>query len=106
CEATGRGGPDMRIRQVAALVLCSGLSVLVSACATKDFVREHVGTTETRLGQRVDSTDAKVSSNTQALQRLDGAVGEAGALARDAKKDAAQVAAAQKESEATFNRRF
>jgi outer membrane protein OmpA-like peptidoglycan-associated protein len=40
------------------------------------------------------------------LQRLDGALGEVGTLAKDAKKDAAQVAAAQKEAEATFNQRF
>ena len=107
----------MTNRQLVALVLCGGPGVLLlSACATKGFVRE----TETRITQRVDSTDTKLretadrtSSNTQALeatgqrlQSLDGAVGEVGTLARDAKKDAAQVAAAQKEAEATFNRRF
>jgi outer membrane protein OmpA-like peptidoglycan-associated protein len=106
----------MKNRTVAALVLCGGLGVLFSACATKGFVRE----TETRITQRVDSTETKLretadrtSSNTQALeaagqrlQSLDGAVGEVGTLARDAKKDAAQVAAAQKEAEATFSRRF
>ena len=99
----------MRNRRLVALVLCGGLGVLFSACATKGFVRE----TETRISQRVDSTETRLretadrtSSNTQALeatgqrlQSLDGAVS-------DAKKDAAQVAAAQKESEATFNRRF
>ena len=107
----------MKTRQLVALVLCGGLGVLVlSGCATKGFVRE----TETRITQRVDSTETKLrdtadrtSSNTQALeaagqrlQSLDGAVGEVGTLARDAKKDASQVAAAQKETEATFNRRF
>ena len=99
----------MRNRRLVALVLCGGLGVLFSACATKGFVRE----TETRISQRVDSTETRLretadrtSSNTQALeatgqrlQSLDGAVS-------DAKKDTAQVAAAQKESEATFNRRF
>ena len=110
----------MKNRQIAALVLCGGLGVLFSACATKGFVREQVGTTETRITQRVDSTETKLkdtsdrtTSNTQALeaagqrlQTLDGRLGEVGTLASDAKKDAAQVAAAQKESEAAFNQRF
>jgi len=110
----------MKNRQIAALVLCGGLGVLFSACATKGFVREQVGGTETRITQRVDSTETKLkdtsdrtTSNTQALeaagqrlQTLDGRLGEVGTLASDAKKDAAQVAAAQKESEAAFNQRF
>jgi outer membrane protein OmpA-like peptidoglycan-associated protein len=110
----------MKNRQIAALVLCGGLGVLFSACATKGFVREQVGTTETRITQRVDSTETKLkdtsdrtTSNTQALeaagqrlQTLDGRLGEVGTLASDAKKDAAQVAATQKESEAAFNQRF
>jgi len=110
----------MKNRQLAALVLCGGLGVLFSACATKGFVREQVGTTETRITQRVDSTDTKLqetsdrtTSNTQALeaagqrlQTLDGKLGEVGTLASDAKKDAAQVAAAQKEAETAFNQRF
>jgi outer membrane protein OmpA-like peptidoglycan-associated protein len=110
----------MKNRQLAALVLCGGVGVLLSACATKNFVREQVGTTETRITQRVDSTETKLretsdktTSNTQALeaagqrlQTLDGRVGEVGTLASDAKKDAAQVAAAQKEAETAFNQRF
>ena len=110
----------MKNRQLAALVLCGSVGVLFSACATKGFVREQVGTTETRITQRVDSTDTKLretsdktTSNTQALeaagqrlQTLDGRVGEVGTLASDAKKDAAQVAAAQKEAETAFNQRF
>jgi len=110
----------MKNRQLAALVLCGSVGVLFSACATKGFVREQVGTTETRITQRVDSTETKLretsdktTSNTQALeaagqrlQTLDGRVGEVGTLASDAKKDAAQVAAAQKEAETAFNQRF
>jgi len=117
----------MKNRQLAALVLCGGVGVLLSACATKNFVREQVGTTETRITQRVDSTDTKLretsdktTSNTQALeaagqrlQTLDGRLGEVGTvatdaknLAGDAKKDAAQIAAAQKEAETAFNQRF
>lgn len=111
----------MKMRQLAAITLCGGLGMLVStACATKGFVREQVGTSETRLTQRVDSTEAKLkdttdrtTSNTQALeatsqrmQSFDGRLGEVNALATEAKKDAGQVAAAQKESEAAFNQRF
>ena len=107
-------------RKVSVMVGCLGVAVLLSACATKGFVREQVGSTETKMGQRVDSTDAKLretsdrtASNTQALestgQRLtsiDAKVSEVGTLAGEAKKDAATVAQAQKESESVFNQRF
>lgn len=103
------------------MLLCGGLAMLATtACATKGFVREQVGTSETRLTQRVDSTETKLkdtsdrtTSNTQALeaasqrmQSFDGRLGEVNTLAADAKKEATQVAAAQKESEAAFNQRF
>ena len=107
-------------RKVSVMVGCLGVAVLLSACATKGFVREQVGSSETKIGQRVDSTDAKLretsdrtASNTQALestgQRLtsiDAKVSEVGTLASEAKKDAASVAQAQKESESVFNQRF
>jgi outer membrane protein OmpA-like peptidoglycan-associated protein len=107
-------------RQFAALLMCGGIALLASACATKGFVREHVGATETRITTRVDDQESKLretsdrtASNTQAieaagqrLQSLDGRVGEATTLATEAKKDAAVVAAAQKEAEASFNQRF
>ena len=107
-------------RQFSAIVLCGGLAVLASACATKGFVREHVGTTETRITQRVDTQETRLketadmtSANSQAidatgqkLQGLDGRVTEVGTLASDAKKDAAAVAAAQRDAEAAFTQRF
>lgn len=107
-------------RQFVALLMCGGIGLLVSACATKGFVREHVGATETRITTRVDAQETKLretsdrtASNTQAieatgqrLQTLDGRVSDANALASEAKKDAATVAAAQKESETAFNQRF
>jgi outer membrane protein OmpA-like peptidoglycan-associated protein len=111
----------MKNRQFAtALLLGGGLTLLLSACATKTFVREYVGTSETKLTQRADSTDTKLretsdrtTSNTQALeatgqrlQTLDGRIGEVNTLASDAKKDAAQVAAAQRDAEAAFNQKF
>jgi outer membrane protein OmpA-like peptidoglycan-associated protein len=114
-------------RTISAVVGCLGVALLLSACATKGYVREQVGSSESKLGQRVDGTDAKLretsdrtASNTQALestgqklQGLDAKVsevgtqaGEAKTLAGDAKKDAAAVAQAQKDSESVFNQRF
>jgi outer membrane protein OmpA-like peptidoglycan-associated protein len=114
-------------RTVSVMVGCLGVALLFSACATKGYVREQVGSSETKVGQRVDTTDAKLretsdrtASNTQAiestgqrLQSLDAKVGEVGAVASDAKKDAgdakkdaAAVAQAQKDSESVFNQRF
>src|SRR5678815_2680369 len=114
-------------RTVSVMVGCLGVALLFSACATKGYVREQVGSSETKVGQRVDTTEAKLretsdrtASNTQAiestgqrLQSLDAKVGEVGTLASDAKKDAgdakkdaAAVAQAQKDSESVFNQRF
>ena len=114
-------------RKVTTLILCGGIAVLASACATKGFVREQVGTSETRLSQRVDTqegqlrqTTDKATANAQGLdaagQRiqgldtrvggLDSRVGEVGTLASEAKKDAAAVAAAQKDAEAQLNQKF
>lgn len=107
-------------RRFAAIFVCGSIAMLASACATKGFVREHVGATETRITQRVDSQEAKLretsdrtASNTQAieatgqrLQGLDGRVTEASTLATEAKKESAAVAAAQKDAEESFNQRF
>ena len=106
--------------QVAAIVLCGGVAVLASACATKGFVREQVGTTETRITQRVDTQETrlretadKTAANSQAidatgqrLQGLDGRVTEVSTVANDAKKDAAAVATAQRDAEAVFTQRL
>jgi outer membrane protein OmpA-like peptidoglycan-associated protein len=109
------------------VVLCGGIGVLASACATKGFVREQVGTSETRLSQRVDtqetqlrqtteratataqtleSTGQKVQGLDTRVTGLDSRVTEVGTLASDAKKDAAAVAATQREAEAQFNQKF
>jgi outer membrane protein OmpA-like peptidoglycan-associated protein len=118
-------------RHQAAIILCGGIGLLVSACATKGFVREQVGTSETRLReqvgtaetrwtQRADSQEAQLretsertTANTQALeatgqrlQGLDSRVGEVAAVAADAKKDATAVAQAQRDAEADVRQRF
>jgi outer membrane protein OmpA-like peptidoglycan-associated protein len=106
-------------RQVAALVICGGASLLVSACATKGFVREYVTTSETRIGQRVDSTEGKLretsdrsAANTQAIEAagqrlttLDSRIGEVSTIASDAKRDVAAVSTAQREADARFKDR-
>jgi OOP family OmpA-OmpF porin len=107
-------------RQVAAIVLCGGVAVLASACATKGFVREQLGTTETRITQRVDTQETrlketadKTAANAQAidatgqrLQGIDGRVTEVSTVANDAKKDAAAVATAQRDAETAFTQRL
>jgi outer membrane protein OmpA-like peptidoglycan-associated protein len=107
-------------RKLTALLLCVGIGMFASACATKKFVREQVGATETKLSQRADTQDSKLretsdrtAANSQALdtagqriQGLEARVGEAGALAGDAKRDAGRVADAQREAENQFTQRF
>ncbi|HEX9818474.1 MAG TPA: OmpA family protein [Methylomirabilota bacterium] len=102
------------------LILCGGIGVLASACATKGFVREQVGTTETRLTQRVETqgtqlkeTADRTAANSQALdaagQRIEGLdtrVGDVNTLATEARKDAAAVAQAQRAAEEQFTQRF
>src|SRR5678816_4230619 len=62
-------------RTVSVMVGCLGVALLFSACATKGYVREQVGSSETKVGQRVDTTEAKLretsdrtASNTQAIE--------------------------------------
>jgi outer membrane protein OmpA-like peptidoglycan-associated protein len=118
-------------RRLPVFVLFGGLCVLASGCATKGFVREQVGTTETRLSQQVETTETRLgqrvdtqetrlretadrtAANSQAIdatgqrvQGMDSRIGEATALASDAKKDAATVAQAQRDAEAQVAQRF
>src|SRR4030081_1891881 len=53
------GGRVMR-RQLAFLVLCSGVTVLSSGCATKSFVQTQLGATESKLNQRADTQETKL----------------------------------------------
>jgi outer membrane protein OmpA-like peptidoglycan-associated protein len=97
----------------AALILCGGIALLGSACATKEYVRTTVGTSETKISQRVDSQETRLKettdrtmANTQAidssqkqLQGLDGKVGEVGTLAADAKKQAESASEAVRDAD-------
>lgn len=97
----------------ATLILCTGIALLSSACATKGFVREQVGTAETKLSTRVDGTEAalketndKTAANAQAIdaskkdiQGLDGKIGQVGTLAADAKKQAESASEAVRDTD-------
>jgi outer membrane protein OmpA-like peptidoglycan-associated protein len=114
-------------RPTAVLIICCATAVLVSACATKKFVREQVGATETKLAQRVDTqegelrqTAERTGANAQALdatkqdldaakQRLQGVdsqLGEVSALAKDAKSEAGTVGEALRETDSRLTQRF
>ena len=102
----------------AALILCGGIALLASACATKEYVRTQVGSSESRLSQRVDSqetrlkdTTDKTAANSQAIdankqqtqqqiQGLDGKVGETRAIATDAQKKAESASEAVRDTDA------
>ncbi len=120
-------------RAMVFLILCGATAALVSGCATKKFVREQVGATEGRLGQRVDTqqselrqTAERTGANAQALeaagQRLQGVdsrlqdvdsrvqgvdsrVTEVSALAKDAKRDAGAAGEAAREADRRFANR-
>jgi outer membrane protein OmpA-like peptidoglycan-associated protein len=105
---------------IAALLVCGTGALLLQACATKGFVREQVGSTESRLAQRADAqqdqlrqTSDRTAANAQALeaagqrlQGLDGRIGEVASVADGAKRDAANVASTQKEAEEASRQRF
>jgi outer membrane protein OmpA-like peptidoglycan-associated protein len=107
-------------RLIATLIVCGSAVILLQACATKGFVREQVGSTETRIAQRVDTqetqlrqTSERTVANAQALeatgqrvQGLDSRLGEVASTADGAKRDAASVASAQKEAEEGWRQRF
>ena len=105
---------------IATLIVCGTAAALLQGCATKGFVREQVSSTETRLGQRVDTqegqlrqTTASTTANTQAietatqrLQGLDGRVGEVSSVAEGAKRDAATALNASREVDEASKQRF
>lgn len=107
-------------REMACLILCGGIAVLAAACATKGFVREQVGATETKLSQRVDTqettlreTSDRTVANSQAidgasrqLQSLDTRVGEVSALARDTKKDADSLSETLRDTDTRLSQRL
>src|SRR5688572_4656634 len=117
--------------EIGALVLCGAIAALPAGCATKKFVREHVGLTETKLSreaatqqsqmsQRMDTQDTKLRETSQAvdatgqrIQGLDTRVTEVGASATDAKREAGDarktadgVATALRDTQTEFTQRL
>lgn len=97
----------------AALILCGGIALLASACATKEYVRTTVGTSESKLSQRVDGQEAllkdnqdktmansqAIDTNKQQIQGLDGKVGETRTIAVDAQKKAESASEAVRDAD-------
>jgi outer membrane protein OmpA-like peptidoglycan-associated protein len=85
-------------RRLASLILCGGVVVLGSACATKSFVQTQVSASESKLTQQMTATETNLTERAgesrqaidvadQRLNGLDLRVGEVGARvssARDA----------------------
>jgi outer membrane protein OmpA-like peptidoglycan-associated protein len=113
--------------------VCIASAALVSGCATKKFVREQVGATESRIGQRVDTqetelrqtverTGANAQGLEQANQRLQGVdsrvtgvdtrvtgvdsrVTEVSALAKQAQQEATAAGEAVRQTDRRFANR-
>lgn len=106
--------------RTATLLVCITAAALLQACATKKFVREQVGSSETRMGQRADTQEGQLrqtadraAANTQAieatgqkLQGLDGRVSEVASVADGAKRDAASAMTAAKEADESGKQRW
>ncbi len=59
-------------------LLLPALVLLVSGCATRDWVREYVTPKEADLGQRIATVEGKVTEETQRLDATEGRVTEGG----------------------------
>lgn len=113
-------------RAMVFVILGCATAVVVSGCATKKFVREQVGVTETRLGQRVETQEAELKqtaertgANAQAiqaagerlqgvdsrLQGVDSRVTEVSALTKEAQRDARAAGDAVRETDRRFANR-
>jgi outer membrane protein OmpA-like peptidoglycan-associated protein len=102
------------------VMLCGVVAGLATGCATKKFVREQLGATETKLGQRVDTqqtelqqTADRTAANSQAIeaagQRLTGVdsrLEEVSGVATDARKQAGTVADNLRDVDTRLNQRF
>ncbi len=73
------------------IVLVGGLLLLVTGCATKNWVHELLGKKEVETNQRFATVEGQVSEGNQRVERLETSVGEVGGTAKSAfgKADAA-----------------
>ena len=114
-------------RRLASLILCGGVAVLGSACATKSFVEKQVSATESKLTQQMTATETNLTlqetklretadragESRQAIdvadQRLNGLdlrVGELGARASGAETRADLAREATRDAEARLSQRL
>jgi outer membrane protein OmpA-like peptidoglycan-associated protein len=107
-------------RRLASLILCGGVAVLGSACATKSFVEKQVGAAESKLTQQMSSTETKLRETAdragesrqaidvadQRLNGLDLRVGEVGARASGAETRADLATEATRDVEARLSQRL
>ena len=118
-RAASEGERSMR-RRLASLILCGGVAVLGSACATKSFVETQVGATESKLTQQMSATETKLRETAdragenrravdvadQRLNGLDLRVSEAGARASSAETRADLATGAARDVEARLSQRL
>src|SRR5438309_5344324 len=107
-------------RRLASLILCGGVAVFGSACATKSFVQEQVSTTESKLSERAALQETKLRETAdltgesrqaidvadQRLNGLDLRVSEVGARASGAETRAAQATGTARDVEARLSQRL
>jgi outer membrane protein OmpA-like peptidoglycan-associated protein len=117
-------------RRLASLILCGGVAVLGSACATNSFVQEQVSATESKLTQQMTATETNLTDRAavqetklretadragesrqaieaadQRLNGLDLRVGEVGARASGAETRADLATGAARDAEARLSQR-
>jgi outer membrane protein OmpA-like peptidoglycan-associated protein len=104
-------------RRLTSLILCGGIAMLGSACATKSFVQKQVSATESKLTQQMTATETNLNErageNRQAMdvadQRLNGLdlrVGEVGARASSAETRADLATGTARDAEARLSQRL
>src|SRR5215470_13536593 len=68
---------EVRMRKVASLaVLSLAMVILVSGCATRDWVRDLLGKKEVEMGQRVDKVSSRVDEQGNQVKTLEGGLGD------------------------------
>jgi len=107
-------------RRLASLILCGGVAVLGSACATKSFVEKQVSATESKLTERAALQETKLRETAdragesrqaidvadQRLNGLDLRMGEVGARANSAETQADVATGAARDVEARLSQRL
>ena len=107
-------------RRLASSILCGGVAVLGSACATKSFVEKQVSATESKLTERAALQETKLRETAdragesrqaidvadQRLNGLDLRMGEVGARANSAETQADVATGAARDVEARLSQRL